>query len=352
MNRGTSDETQDGGAWDGTTYAEGRHTHALRRLGEWPRRALATLPTPLLATPRLAERLEVTDIHVKMDAETGFALGGNKVRKLELELAPHRVDGVTHLITAGGPQSNHCRVTAACAARLGLRCVLVTQGPEPEEPRGNALLHRLFGAEIVVVESREDRTPAMDQVAVRIEADGGRPLVVPVGASSGLGSLGYVSAAVELCEQLDHRADGCDETLVFSSGSSGGTLAGLVLGLALLGRDDVHLVGVSADVTADELRRTVLGLAADGARLLQADVELGSVRLTTLDDQVGEGYGIPTDASREALMEVARLEGIVLDPTYTAKAAAGMFAWARERRIEPGQRLVFLHTGGAPGLLA
>lgn len=343
--------TQADGADTGGARDARAHTDALRRLGEWPRRALATLPTPLLATPRLAEHLRVTDVYVKMDAETGFALGGNKVRKLELELAPHRVEGVTHLITAGGPQSNHCRVTAACAARLGLECVLVTQGPEPEDPRGNALLHRLFGAEVVVVPSRDDRAPAMDEVAARIEAEGGRPLVVPIGASTGLGSLGYASAAVELCAQLDHLVDGRDETLLFTSGSSGGTLAGLLLGLALLGRDDVGLVGVSADVTADELRRTVLDLAADGARLLDADADLASVPLTTVDDQVGEGYGIPTVASQQAIRDVARLEGIVLDPTYTAKAAAGMFAWAQEGRVEPRQRLVFLHTGGAPGLL-
>lgn len=327
-------------------------TDALHRLGEWPRRRLATLPTPLLAAPRLAEHLGVDDLHVKMDAETGFALGGNKVRKLELELAPHRLDGVTHLITAGGPQSNHCRVSAACAARLGLECVLVTQGPEPAEPRGNALLHRLFGAEIMTVDDRDDRTPAMDEVAARIESEGGRPLVVPIGASTGLGSLGYASAAVELCEQLDHLVDGCEETVVFTPGSSGGTLAGLLLGLALLERADVRLVGISADISADELRRTVLDLAADGARLLNADPDLASVDLTAVDDHVGDGYGIPTADSEEALRQVARLEGIVLDPTYTAKAAAGMFAWAREGRLGPRQRSVFLHTGGAPGLLA
>ncbi|HIB09476.1 MAG TPA: pyridoxal-phosphate dependent enzyme, partial [Gemmatimonadetes bacterium] len=126
---------------------------ALIRLSEWPRLQLANLPTPIRPLPRLAEALggPTLDLLVKLDSETGFALGGNKVRKLEFELAPDRLEGVTCLITAGGPQSNHCRVTAAAAAQLGLRCVLIVNGSEPETPTGNALLHRLFGAEIVTV---------------------------------------------------------------------------------------------------------------------------------------------------------------------------------------------------------
>lgn len=294
----------------------------------------------------------IGSLYVKMDAETGFALGGNKVRKLELELAPERVAGVTSLITAGGPQSNHCRVTAAYAARHGMRCVLVTQGPEPEHPTGNALLHRLFGAEIVTVSDRADRAPTMERIAERITAEGGRPLVVPIGASTGLGSLGYALAAVELTEQLSIVRDGRDETLLFVSASSCGTLAGLLLGLTLLGRADVRLFGVSADATRQALRSTTLELASEGARLLGTDVDLGIVPLELIDDQVGEGYGVPTAASTEALNMFASLEGIVLDPTYTAKAAAGMLQWVGDRGVEPSQRVVFLHTGGHPGLLA
>ncbi len=307
-----------------------------------------------------------------MDAETGFALGGNKVRKLEYELAPHRLDGVTHLITAGGPQSNHCRVTAAAAARLGLGCVLVTQAPEPDVPTGNALLHRLFGAEIVTVEERDQRAPGMETAAARIRATGGQPLVVPIGASTGLGCLGYARAACELTRQLDELADGCPKTTLFLSSSSGGTLAGLVLGLALLGRDDVHLVAVSADAPADELRDTALSLAAEGLDLLGSgrprdrgsgagpvpeDVALTAIDLDAIDlhvddGQVGDGYGVPTRASTRALERFARSEGVVLDPTYTAKAAAGLVAHLESEGVPDSTRVVFLHTGGAPGLLA
>ncbi|MDX1492970.1 MAG: pyridoxal-phosphate dependent enzyme [Longimicrobiales bacterium] len=341
----------------GAPADHGPHPDALSRLAAVPRRRLANLPTPLIPAPRLARALAADPLYLKMDAETGFALGGNKVRKLELELAPERLNGVTHLITAGGPQSNHCRVTAAAAARLGLGCVLVVQGPEPDRPTGNALLHRLFGAEIVTVEDRLRRSQGMDEVARRIRADGGRPLVVPIGASTGLGSLGYALAAVELCRQLDVLDDGCGRTVLFLSSSSGGTLAGLVLGLALLGRTDVELVAVSADAPAGELRDTALRLAAEGAGLLAGEPDLTSVPLTVDDSQVGEGYGIPTTASTSALERFARLEGVVLDPTYTAKAAAGMIAAltaGSAGRGEPGgsRRVVFLHTGGAPGLLA
>jgi 1-aminocyclopropane-1-carboxylate deaminase/D-cysteine desulfhydrase-like pyridoxal-dependent ACC family enzyme len=209
---------------------------------------------------------DAPELWIKMDSETGFGLGGNKVRKLEFELTADRLEGVTHLITAGGPQSNHCRVTAAAAAHLGLRCVLVLNGPEPEVPAGNAKLHRLFGAEIVTVQDRDGRTAAMDDVAERINHDGGRALVVPIGASTGLGALGYALATVELVDQLDALPER-ERTWIFTSASSCGTLGGLLLGVSLLGREDIRLVGVSADATAFEIRTESERLAREGAAL-------------------------------------------------------------------------------------
>jgi 1-aminocyclopropane-1-carboxylate deaminase/D-cysteine desulfhydrase-like pyridoxal-dependent ACC family enzyme len=325
---------------------------AIERLRSWPRLPLANLPTPLVRSTRLAVHLAVGALYLKMDAETGFALGGNKVRKLEFELAPDRLSGVTCLITAGGPQSNHCRVTAAAAARLGLDCILVTQGPAPTDPSGNALLHRLFGAEIVTVEDRNDRSPTMVTVAERVNAGGGTSRIVPIGASTGLGSLGYALAALELAEQIDALNDGCVRTHLFLSSSSCGTLAGLLCGLALLGRSDISLYGVSADASAAELRATSLELARASADLLEAEVDLEAISLTAIDDQVGDGYGIPTAASDQATADFGALEGVVLDPTYTAKAAAGMIDWVRGHHVSADERVVFLHTGGHPGLLA
>lgn len=323
---------------------------ALGRLAVWPRERLASLPTPLVKAKRLGSYLGVDELYVKMDSETGFALGGNKVRKLEFELAPDRLDGVSCLITAGGPQSNHCRVTAAFAARAGIRCILVTQGPEASVPTGNALLHRLFGAEIVTVEDRDERAPTMDSVASAVSAQGGHPLVVPIGASTGLGCLGYALAAAELAAQLDEAGAAPESTWLFVSTSSCGTVAGLALGLALLGRTDIRIVGVSADASAERLLAETGRIAAEGAALLGCDVSIPHDAVAAVDDQVGGGYGIPTPESESAMADFGRLEGIVLDPTYTAKAAAGMIDWIRTREPAPGERVVFLHTGGHPGL--
>ena len=328
------------------------NVESLTRLREYPTTPLANLPTPLIRLNRLGEMLGTERLWVKMDAETGFALGGNKVRKLEYVLAPPMLEGVTCLITAGGPQSNHCRVTAAFAARHGLRCVLVTnQGPE-SDPTGNALLHRLFGAEIVLAGDRSERATLMESTAGELHARGETPLVVPIGASTPLGSLGYARAAVELCEQLDALDDGCSETLVFSASSSGGTLAGLILGLALMDRTDVRLSGVSADTSAAELDGICRQLAGEAAELLGTEIDPNIVPFASIDDQVGDGYGLPTSASREATELFARHAGIVLDPTYTSKAAAALIAHLRVDGARDHQRIVFLHTGGAPGLLA
>ena len=326
---------------------------ALIRLSEWPRLQLANLPTPIRPLPRLAEALggPTLDLLVKLDSETGFALGGNKVRKLEFELAPERLKGVTCLITAGGPQSNHCRVTAAAAAQLGLRCVLIVNGSEPETPTGNALLHRLFGAEIVTVPERQDRIAYLESTATEIEMEGGHPLAIPIGASTGLGSLGYVVASAELFNQLGTLKSSPERTVVFVASSSCGTLAGLLLGISLLELDDVLLVGVSADMSAIEIEERSTQIAREGADLLGWNGTLLTESITAIDDQVGGGYGLSTAASDEALRMFALHEGLVLDPTYTAKAAAGLISWMRTDMVSERDRVVFLHTGGHPGLL-
>lgn len=325
---------------------------ALSRLRSWPRLRLAALPTRLVAARNLAGTLgpDAPELFVKMDAETGFALGGNKVRKLETVLGGDRLEGVTHLVTTGGPQSNHCRVTAGAAAHLGLGCVLVVNGAEPGAPRGNALLHRLFAADIRTVPDRAARAAEMERVAREIADRGGHALVLPLGASTGLGALGYALAALELDGQLGPAAEG-RTTWLFVSASSCGTLAGLLLGFSLLGRGDVRLVGVSADVSADGMRAETARLAAEGAALLGWEGPISMEALSCDDGQVGEGYGIPTPATHEAIALFGRTEGIVLDPVYTGKAAAGLLAWTRDGRVGGGDRAIFVHTGGHPALL-
>lgn len=328
------------------------NTEALNRLQSLPRLPLAFLPTPLMPSSNLQRVLggEAPPILVKMDDWTGLALGGNKVRKLELVFG--QMDpGTQTVITCGGPQSNHCRVTAAAAAHLGLECILVVNGEPPDPPTGNSLLMRLFGAEIRPVAGREDRAPGMETAAEEVRAQGKRPLVVPLGASTPLGALGYVQAALELDRQVEERGGwGMGRTWIFLSSSSCGTLAGLALGFALLGRDQVRLVGVSPDISAEEMVATTRELVTGAAALLGTEVELPAELVIPEARFVGEGYGIPTPASLEAAAFFGRHAGMILDQTYTAKAGAGFLAWIREGRVPPGDTALFWHTGGAPAI--
>lgn len=328
------------------------HTDALNRLAGIPRKPLAFLPTPLLPSPSLRKALgpDAPAILMKMDDWTGFALGGNKVRKLEFYLAGEGEEAET-LITCGGPQSNHCRVTAATAAQLGKGCILVLNGAPPDPLTGNALLMDLFGAQIRVVQDRDHRAPGMEEAAREVEAKGGRPLIIPLGASTPLGALGYVRAALELDGQMA-EAGGWPPgtTWIFISSSSCGTLAGLALGFTLLERENVRLVGVSPDVTEEEIRTVTREIALGAGELLGWRGEIPPHLIVPEGGFVGGGYGIPTEASREATTFFGARAGVVLDPVYTAKAGAGFLHWVRNGRIPTGDTVLFWHTGGAPAV--
>jgi D-cysteine desulfhydrase len=292
---------------------------------------LSTWPTPLELAPRLAVALglEPDDLWVKRDDLTSFA-GGNKVRKLEFLIAEAEGDGATVLVTSGGVQSNHARMTAAAAAVRGLRAVLVLSGDADPARPGNLALDELFGARVVVVGSGEDVDARVAAVADELRAAGEVPAVLPLGGSTATGARGYLACAAELTEQLPGL-----ETVVVAVGS-GGTMAGLVAGL---GADRV--LGVDTGAVPDPVER-VAGLAtALGATG-------GELRLRR--DQVGGGYGALTDAGAAAMSTAARTQGLVLDPVYTAKALAGLTAAVADGTVRPGQRTVFLHTGGLPGL--
>jgi 1-aminocyclopropane-1-carboxylate deaminase/D-cysteine desulfhydrase-like pyridoxal-dependent ACC family enzyme len=324
----------------------------LLRLETLPREPLAFLPTPLLRTPTLESALgpDAPQILMKMDDWTGFALGGNKVRKLEFYLGGENRNAST-LITCGGPQSNHCRVTAATAAQLGMECILVVNGAPPDPPTGNSLLMRLFGAQLRPVASRDARAPGMEAAREEALALGKNPLVIPLGASTPLGALGYVRAAVEIDGQMEDRGGWpAGITWIFISASSCGTLAGLALGFTLLERDNVRLVGVSPDVTADEVRTTTAEIARGAGELLGWSGPMAQGIVVGTDSYVGEGYGIPTEASNEATSFFGRHAGVVLDPVYTAKAGAGFLDWIRNGRVPSSDTALFWHTGGAPAL--
>lgn len=323
-------------------------------LAALPSVPFAPAPTPIEEMPRLRAALGGGPrLFVKRDDAIGFAFGGNKVRKLRLVAARARAEGADTLVTAGGLQSNHCRATAAVAARCGLGCVLVLNGERPPRPTANLLLDELFGAEIRFVARREDRAPAMAETADALRRAGRRPFVIPVGASTPLGAAAYALAVAELLDQV--RADPtlpAPDVIVHAT-SSGGTQAGLLAGCRLYGLF-ARVVGVSADEPAPALAAVVEGLLAGLEREIGlAAGTLAGDRPPEVDDTfVGEGYGIPTDASREALTLAARTEGLVLDPTYTAKAMAGLIGYVREGRVGRDATVLFWHTGGQVGVFA
>ncbi|MEO8499991.1 MAG: D-cysteine desulfhydrase family protein [Vicinamibacteria bacterium] len=309
-----------------------------------PRAALVGAPTPIERLERLERAIDSPyPVFIKRDDAIPFGFGGNKVRKLELVMATGLRAGADTVITCGGTQSNHCRATAAAAARLGLRCHLVLSGERPASFTGNTRLDELFGAVVHFVPGRADRTPAMNSLAVSLRAAGAKPEVIPLGASTPLGALGLTFGVFEMIDQ-GHRPDA-----IVHASSSGGTQAGLLAGLTLA-EVNARVIGISADETrpalqrtVEELERGVLDLAKSSAPILAAEV---------WDSFVGEGYGIPTEASREAQALLARSEAIIVDHTYTAKAMAGLIALVRGRSLAPGASILFWHTGGQVGVFA
>jgi L-cysteate sulfo-lyase len=320
----------------------------LAALNALPSAGLVAGPTPVEEMSRLRAALGGGPrLLVKRDDALPFGFGGNKVRKLDLVAARARAEGADTLLTVGGVQSNHARATAAAAARLGLRCVLILGGARPERPTGNNLLDGLLGAEIHYVSSREERAPAMRAAADRLRAQGRHPFEIPLGASTPLGAMAYARAVAELLAQV-----AAPDVIVHAS-SSGGTQAGLIAGCTLLGLP-TRVLGISADDPAPALDAVVGDLVSGIDAALGGEGRLSAAAPPPhVDDSfVGEGYGIPTPASREALERAARTEALFLDPTYTAKAMAGLIARVRAGSFRPDQTVLFWHTGGQAGLLA
>ncbi|TAK14771.1 MAG: pyridoxal-phosphate dependent enzyme [Acidobacteria bacterium] len=322
---------------------------ALNALLSLPGIRLAPFPTPVQELDRLRAALGAgcPRLLMKRDDLLAFGGGGNKVRKMQTVAAQALAGGFDALVTCGGVQSNHARVTAAAGAALGLRVVLVANGFRPATLTGNARLNALFGADVRYVASREERAPAMERVADELRAAGNRPLVVPLGASTPLGALGFARGVEELASS-PYRP-----TRIVHSTSSGGTQAGLIIGSALFGLTH-EIIGVSADDPAPALAETISALIAGAAeRLAARPGSIGGDARPVVDDTfVGGGYGVPTPASTEAMEITARTEGIILDPVYTAKAMAGLIARVRAKVWRADETVLFWHTGGVPGFFA
>lgn len=298
-------------------------------------------PTPVHELSALREELGGGPrLLIKRDDVIPFGFGGNKVRKLEYVLADAADAGADTLVTVGGVQSNHARATAAAAAVLGMKCVLVINGAAQDKPTANALLDQLLGAEIEYIPSRNERAAASERVMARLRAEGRTPFFIPLGASNSTGAIGFVNALGELVGQ------GVKPDVIVHAASSGGTLAGLVAGVALM-RLDMRIIGVSADDSASDITAGVTRIIRGIDELSDFD---GAIEVD--DTRVGGGYGVPTDASREAQLLAARREGIFVDHTYTAKALGALIAYVREKQFSPDQTVLFWHTGGQVGLFA
>jgi D-cysteine desulfhydrase family pyridoxal phosphate-dependent enzyme len=309
-----------------------------------PRLRFANLPTPVETMPRLSTLLNGPRLLIKRDDLTGLALGGNKTRKLEFLIAEAQAGGANTLITAGAVQSNHCRQTAAAAARFGMRCVLVLAGDQPAQPSGNYLLDKLLGAEAVFT-TREQRDAELKRVFDALWAAGQRPYLVPYGGSNTTGALAYAFAVQELLEQ-GHQP----EWIIFPS-SSGGTQAGLVLGARRFGYRG-RILGISVDEPADVLQARVAALATDASDKLGDKMVFKPEDILVNADYVGGGYGVMSELEKEAIRLFAANEGLLLDPVYTGRAAGGMIDLIRRGFFAPDETILFWHTGGTPALFA
>jgi L-cysteate sulfo-lyase len=314
------------------------------------RPSLGALPTPLHPLPNLSRMLGV-EVWIKRDDMTGFAEGGNKVRKAAYLLADAQMQQCDVILTAGAIQSNHARVIAAASARCKLECHLVLSGILPTPPAGNTLLNTLSQAIMHDVSTGDGRVPTMEALAGRLRAEGRKPYIIPIGGSNAVGAQGYVAGFGEIHDQLKkyERLVGRNPAVLVFATSSGGTFAGLLAGRALK-RSKVELLGIRVDRDPGA-EATISQVANELAGSMQLDARFDPSEVTLSEEFVGEGYGLATPEGLEALRLLWRTEGILLDPVYTGKAMAALLALAQRGAFE-GKRVVFLHTGGGPSVYA
>jgi L-cysteate sulfo-lyase len=318
-----------------------------------PRLQLADLPTPLEPLPRLTKALGGPKLWVKRDDLTGLAFGGNKTRKLEFLLADALLSRATSVLTFGALQSNHARQTAAATARLGMPCDLilsemVDRNDAAYRSSGNLMLDHLLGAKVHLLPKGADPEGLVRDVVARREREGHRLYLIPPGGSNATGATGYALAYHEI--MLQARAAGVEADAIVLASSSGGTQAGLIAGQALEG-DGPSIVGVNVFKSDGSVRDGVVALAEETSRLLHASAPKRT-SVEVIDDQIGAGYGRPTEAMKEAVRLAAETEALILDPVYSGKAMAGLIALIRAKRWTPEESVIFLHTGGSPALFS
>ena len=316
-----------------------------------PRFRLAEFPTPIHYLEALSKAYDGPAIYIKRDDLTSLGMGGNKTRKLEFLIGEALALGKDTLVTAGGLQSNHCRLTAAAACKAGLAYHLVLNGTRPETPNGNLLLDALFGATVHYCD-RKDRGAKLAAVAVELSAAGKKPYVIPVGGSNGTGSVGYVQAMLELDTQLaDMQLQ--PDAIVFAT-SSGGTQAGLTLGARITGFTG-QVLGISIDQTktGEAAFPPILSDIVNAtARRIGVDIQMTGDDFLLNCDYLGAGYAMPGELEFDAIKDLAQYEGILVGPVYTARAMGGFIDLIKKNTFTKGQTVLFWHTGGTPELFA
>ncbi|KAF7598025.1 MAG: D-cysteine desulfhydrase [Candidatus Dactylopiibacterium carminicum] len=323
-------------------------------LTRFPRVRLTQSPTPIEFLPRITEYLGGPEIYIKRDDNTGLATGGNKTRKLEFLIGDALAKGATHVVTQGATQSNHVRQTIAAAARHGLKATALLEqrvGDAHDDyyANGNLLLDRILGASLETRAAGSDMNAELEAVGERLRAAGEKPYLIPGGGSNPIGALGYVVAAQEILWHANEHGLHFDQ-VIHATGSTG-TQAGLVAGLQGL-NSGIPVLGISVRAARAKQEENVLRLARQTWDLLGLPGELGAETVQANSDYVGPGYGIPTPGMIEAVELLARFEGILLDPVYSGKGFAGLIDLVRKGHYRKGQKLLFVHTGGAAGLFA
>ncbi|HEV2527694.1 MAG TPA: D-cysteine desulfhydrase family protein [Thermomicrobiales bacterium] len=320
----------------------------LSRLARFP---LISGPTPLQRATNLESAIggRSPRIYIKRDDLTGLALGGNKVRKLEYLVADALAQRATVLVTEGAAQSNHARLTAAAANRAGLQSLLILDRRNGDDISGNLLLDHLLGAEIRIVDDQVSRTAAMATVVDELRDDGQHPYVIPTGGSVPIGAAGYTAFVLELLNQLQEVGES-PRRLYLATGSQG-TQAGIEVGVRAYSASFL-VQGIAVSGTTQEQTRNIARLANQTAELLHTRMKFHHGEIMVDDGFIGPGYGKPTPEALDAIRVLARSEGILLDPAYTAKAMAGLIHHIETAELRPNDSVVFLHTGGAPALFS
>lgn len=320
-------------------------------LDHLPRFHLAEFPTPVHFLSALTKACKGPLIYMKRDDLTSLGMGGNKTRKLEFLIGEALEQKKDTLVTAGGIQSNHCRLTAAAARKAGLDCHLVLNGTEPEHPSGNLLLDRIFGAKIHYCD-RKDRDERLYSISEELSGAGKKPYVIPVGGSNSTGSVGYVNAMLELAGQLKDM-NITPDAIVFAS-SSGGTQAGLTLGAKITGFKG-EVLGISIDqikTGPDAFVPVLTEIINATAKRIRSDIRITESEISLNCDYLGEGYAIPGNLEFNAIKDLSLHEGILSGPVYTARAMGGLLDLIQKGYFTKEQTVLFWHTGGTPELFA